>query len=160
MTHTEKLFACLSDEVYKEPGNNPREHRTERCGYTLVQGEIPAVGDKPAVSLTGKRWAGYRAPNQVDHVLAFRGTADRLDAFNGLKLAAGVFDHLDYMIDATVWSLQVMLYLARKHESEGHIGGLKFSVTDHSLGGTLAMGVVVLLHDIPVTAQRHADDSR
>ncbi|CAN0237401.1 unnamed protein product, partial [Ectocarpus sp. 12 AP-2014] len=168
MTDEEKAFACLSSEVYKKPGNddddndNPAsdEHRGARCGYTLLRGEIPAaVGDDgPAVRLNDTRWAVFRAPNQVDHVLAFRGTADRRDALNDVLLFHGDFDQHKYMLNATVWALRVILFLSKQHDNGG--GGLRFSVTGHSLGGTVAMGVMVLLHDIPTTARRRPNDTR
>ncbi|CBJ33523.1 hypothetical protein Esi_0504_0009 [Ectocarpus siliculosus] len=159
MTDEEKAFACLSSEVYKKPGNddndnnNPAsdEHRGAPCGYTLLRGEIPAAAgdDGPAVRLNDTRWAAFRAPNQVDHVLAFRGTADRRDALNDVLLFHGDFDQHKYMLNATVWAL-----------GGGGGGGLRFSVTGHSLGGTVAMGVMVLLHDIPTTARRRPNDTR
>lgn len=145
MTDEEKAFACLSSEVYKKPGNddddnNPAsdEHRGARCGYTLLRGEIPAVAgdDGPAVRLNDTRWAVFRAPNQVDHVLAFRGTVDRRDALNDVLLFHGDFDQHKYMLNATVWALRLILFLSTQHDNGGGGGGgLRFLVTGHSLGG-------------------------
>ncbi|CAM9561461.1 unnamed protein product [Ectocarpus fasciculatus] len=170
MTDEEKAFACLSNEVYKKPGNDDDnspagdEHRGARCGYTLLRGEIPAAAgdDGPTLRLNDTRWAVFRAPNKVDHVLAFRGTADRRDALNDVLLFHGDFDQHKYMLDATVWALRVILFLSKQHDSGGGDGGvgLRFSVTGHSLGGTVAMGVIVLLHDIPTTAMRRPTDTR
>lgn len=168
MDEEEKAFACLSNEAYKNPGNNDDddsnpagvEHRGDRCGYTLLRGEIPAAaGDRGPVRLNDTRWAVFRAPNQVDHVLAFRGTVDERDALNDLLLFDGNFDQHKYMLDATVWALRVILLLSKQQDNGGG-GGLRFSVTGHSLGGTVAMGVMVLLHDIPTTAKRRPDDTR
>lgn len=54
MTIEEKACAQLSDAVYNEPG----KRSTEQCylgGYRLVEDEIPAVGDGPAIPLNDKR---------------------------------------------------------------------------------------------------------
>lgn len=54
----------------------PPSHRTSLLrGYTLLQDVMTVNG--ATVPLNDTRWAVYRAPNDLDHVLAFRGTADR-----------------------------------------------------------------------------------
>lgn len=107
MTTEEKACAQLSDAVYEAPG----ERSTEQCylgGYRLVEGEIPAVGDGPAIPLNDKRWAVYRAPDIVGHVLAFRGTAEVEDLRHDLNLYSGFGEH-EYMFDAAVWTIRVVL---------------------------------------------------
>lgn len=148
MSIEEKDHACFSNEMYKEPA---RRYTELRGGYTLLTDEIPATSVRSAVPLNDKRWAVYRAPNQVDHVLAFRGSADMEDMRHDVNLGQAFGEH-DYMVDATVWSLRVMLMLASQHDGEAGIN-LKFSVTGHSLGGAVAMVVMLMLYDIPATAQ-------
>lgn len=222
MTTEEKACAQLSDAVYHVPG----KRSTEKCylgGYRLVEDEIPAVGDLPAIPLNDKRWAVYRAPDKVGHVLAFRGTAEREDLRHDLTLNSGFGEH-EYMFDAAVWTMRVVTFLASQHkeggshtfsdpslgavaigisllllyavnvalwflpqapllaagvalwsikvtrslvrksskngDKKGDTGGLKFLVTGHSLGGAVAMGVFLMLHDIPATAQHLEKDAR
>lgn len=166
----------------------------------------------------------YRAPDQVGHVLVFRGTAGREDLRHASTLYRGFGEH-EYTCDAAVWSMRVMTFLASQHhrdggshtffgpslgavaigisllllyamnvavwflpqapllavgvavwsikvtrslvrkrskndDNNGDTGGLKFLVTGHSLGGAVAMGVLLLLHDIPATAQHLEKDAR
>lgn len=217
MTIEEKACAQLSDAVYNEPG----KRSTEQCylgGYRLVEDEIPAVGDGPAIPLNDKRWAVYRAPDQVGHVLlVFRGTAGREDLRHGLTLGRGFGEH-EYTCDAAVWSMRVMVFLASQHHRDGgshtfsgpSLGAVAIGISllllyamnvavwflpqapfagcgcrgvvhqgdkvvsqeaqqerrpqvfgDGSLPrGAVAMGVLLLLHDIPATAQHLEKDAR
>ena len=147
-----KGCAHFSNEVYNEPDSR----RTELRGHTLLKGNIPKKYNLPerreSVPLNDKRWAVYRAPNGLDHVLVFRGTKDKDDLGHDLRLGMGFGEH-EYMIEAAVWSSQVMLFLDGK-------GRLRFRVTGHSLGGAVAMSVILHLHNIPVASKYIADDAK
>lgn len=133
----------------------PDDRSNNLRGYTLLRHHIP-LGDE-LVPLNDTRWALYRAPDGEHHVLAFRGTQDWEDLGHDANLVCAFGEH-KYMMDAAVWSTRVMMFLAAQHLDSGHVvnGGansLKFQVTGHSLGGAVAMGVVLLLHDIPAVAK-------
>lgn len=154
MTAEEKDFAHFSNDVYTAPA----ERRSETRGYTLLQYEIPR-SDGTTVPLNDERWAVYRSPNLVDYVLVFRGTADWEDVGHDCELMARFGEHR-YMMEAAVWSMRVMLFLSERHANSRLKGGkhLTFRVAGHSLGGAVAMGVMLLLHDIPrVTRQLQRD---
>ncbi|CAM9841649.1 unnamed protein product, partial [Ascophyllum nodosum] len=82
----------------------------------------------------------------------FRATKDKDDLGHDLRLGMGFGEH-EYMIEAAVWSSQVMLFLDGK-------GRLRFRVTGHSLGGAVAMSVILHLHNIPVASKYIADDAK
>lgn len=70
-------------------------------------------------------------------------------------------------VGVAVWSIKVTRALVRKRSkngdnNNGDTGGLKVLVTGHSLGGTVAIWgwVLLLLHDIPATAQHLEKDAR
>lgn len=151
MSTIEKDHAYLSKEVYENPDSRKMMLRT----YIHHREEIPAQGTRPRVPLNGERWAVYRAPDQPRFVLAFRGTniASREDRTHGMNLIDTPIGKHKYIMDAAAWSLQVMLFLASQRRDGTR---LKFSLTGHSLGGTVAMGVLLLLHDVPGTARRLA----
>lgn len=149
MSTKEKDHAHLSEEVYK----NPDDRKSELRGYYIHHTEeIPADGRRPAIPLNGQRWAVYRAPDAPRFVLAFRGTkiTNRKDRTHSANLMNTPFGKHKYIMDAAAWSLQVMLFLASQCDDSIC---LKFSLTGHSLGGTVAMGALFLLHDVPVAAQ-------
>lgn len=104
-----------------------------------MEDEIPAVGDGPAIPLNNTRWAVYRAPDQVGHVLVFRGTAGREDLRHNWTLLRGFGEH-EYMHDAAVWSMRVMTFLVSRHHRDG--GSRPFS--GPSLGA-VAIGISLLL---------------
>lgn len=54
-------------------------------------------------------------------------------------------------MEAAVWSMRVMLFLVEQHADRcpKRDTRLKFRVAGHSLGGAVAMGVMLLLHNIP-----------
>lgn len=154
MSPEEKDYAYLSDEMYKEPADRDTELRGG--SYTLLQGEIPADGHLPAVPLNDTHWAVFRAFNQVDHVLAFRGTeiSDKQDLQDDAELAAwGLRGRgaIAACADPTLWSFRVMKFLASP-QSSSTAKRLKFSVTGHSLGGAVAMEVLHKL-DSPCAAR-------
>ena len=158
MTTEEKDFAYFSKEVYKEPNHRQPTLR----GYTLLQTEIP--GREGPMPLNDKRWGVYRAPNGIDHVLVFRGTADLEDVGHDIDLRGGFGEH-KYTMDAAVWSLRVIVFFAERHADRRRNGEsddeacLKFRVAGHSLGGAVAMGVILHLHDIPFVAQHLEGDA-
>lgn len=145
MTREERDFAHFSKEMYVQPD----QRQTNLRGYTLVEG----CTEDSSVSLNATRWGVYRAPNGIDHVLAFRGTADRDDLLHDVNLIAGFGEH-PLIMDAAVWSSRVMLFLSKKHreESGSNESRLSFKVAGHSLGGAVAMGVVILLYDVLAVA--------
>ena len=158
MATEEKDFAHFSEEVYKKPNHR----QTTLRGYTLLQTEIP--GREGPMPLNDKRWGVYRAPNGINHVLVFRGTADLEDVGHDIDLCGGFGEH-EYTMDAAVWSLRVILFFAEQHADRRHNGEsddeacLKFRVAGHSLGGAVAMGVILHLHDIPLVAQHLEGDA-
>lgn len=150
MSTIEKDHAHLSQQVYEDPDSRKAMPRA----YSHMREEIPAVGSEPSVPLNGDRWAVYRAPDGGRFVLAFRGTKftedDDNDIHHDVQLIGTPFGKHEYILAAARWSLKAMLFLAsRCHDTTC----LKFSLTGHSLGGTVAMGVLLLLHDVPATAQ-------
>lgn len=151
MSIVEKDHAYLSKEVYE----NPDSRKTMLRAYFHHREEIPAQGTRPSVPLNGERWAVYRAPDEPRFVLAFRGTnfTSRDDRTHGMNLIDTPIGKHKYIMDAAAWSLQVMLFLSSQCRDGTR---LKFSLTGHSLGGTVAMGVLLLLHDVPGTARRLA----
>ena len=154
MTTEEKDFAHFSNEIYKKPDDRDTTLR----GYTLLQTEIPK--HEGSVSLNDERWAVYRAPNGIDHILVFRGTANWEDVGHDLELQGGFGEH-KYMMDAAVWSSRVMLFLNAEFSRNvegGDEAHLRFRVTGHSLGGAVAMGVILYLHDIPNVAKQLEGD--
>lgn len=148
MSIVEKDHAHLSQEVYKDPDSRKIMLRS----YIHLREEIPAVGTEPPVPLNGKRWAVYRSPEDNLFVLAFRGTqlTDINDIGHDVRLINTPFGKHQYIRAAAKWSLKAMLFLASQCDDTTC---LKFSLTGHSLGGTVAMGVLLLLHDVPATAQ-------
>eukprot|EP00903_Cladosiphon_okamuranus_P019494 g17927.t1 len=148
MSIIEKDHAYLSRQVYEKPDSREMVVRS----YTRLDEEIPADGTRPSIPLNDKRWAVYRAPDEPRFVLVFRGTniKNRDDRFHGLNLIDTPIGKHKYIMDAAAWALQVMLFLARRRRDDTC---LKFSLTGHSLGGTVAMGVLLLLHDVPGTAR-------
>ncbi|CAM9126240.1 unnamed protein product [Ectocarpus sp. 13 AM-2016] len=151
MSTIEKDHAHLSKEVYE----NPDSRKMILRAYIHRRDEIPGEGTRPSVPLNGERWAVYGAPDEPRFVLAFRGTniTSRDDRTHGMNLIDTPIGKHKYIMDAAAWSLQVMLFLASQRR-DGTC--LKFSLTGHSLGGTVAMGVLLLLHDVPGTARRLA----
>ncbi len=146
MSIIEKDHAHLSQQVYEDPDSRKIMFRA----YVHVREEIPAVGTEPSVPLNGKRWAVYRSPDDNLFVLAFRGTKGMNDIGHDVNLINTPFGKHQYIREAARWSLKVMLFLASRCDDTTC---LKFSLTGHSLGGTVAMGVLLLLHDVPSTGQ-------
>ena len=159
MTTEEEDFAHITKEVYGEPENR----RTTLRGYTLLRTYIPL--HETFVPLNDERWAVYRAPNCLDHVLVFRGMKNWEDATDYDCEQNWGFGRQRYMMDATVWAFRVMMFFARRHaEGRGKNQGgddanLRFWVAGHSLGGSVAMGVILHLQDIPSVAQQLEDDA-
>ncbi|CAN0451753.1 unnamed protein product [Ectocarpus sp. 12 AP-2014] len=151
MSTIEKDHAYLSKEVYEKPDSR----KTRLREYIHRCDEIPGEGTRPSVPLNGERWAVYGAPDEPRFVLAFRGTniTCRDDRTHDMNLIDTPISKHKYIMDAAAWSLQVMLFLASQRR-DGN--SLKCSLTGHSLGGTVAMGVLLLLHDVPGTARRLA----
>lgn len=134
MDQHERAYANLSKEVYVEPG----ERANIVHGYRLAE--------QGNASLNGERCAVYskREGSGIQCVLVFRGTADWSDVWDDLYLGESI-DSSARILCATAWAVEAMLLLIGRHEGLS----VTFDVTGHSLGGAVAMGVYVLLFDIP-----------
>eukprot|EP00903_Cladosiphon_okamuranus_P019495 g17928.t1 len=147
MSTIERDHAYLSQQVYEKPDSREMMVRS----YILLDEEIPADGTRPSIPLNGDRWAVYRAPDEPRFVLVFRGTniKNRDDRTQCINLIDTPIGKHRYIMDAAAWALQVILFLVSRRRDDTC---LKFSLTGHSLGGTAAMWVLLLLHDVPGTA--------
>ncbi|CAM9781000.1 unnamed protein product [Ectocarpus sp. 13 AM-2016] len=169
ITEQQKDFAHFCNVSYNDPGDRPTELR----GYELLQDDMPlrdGVDESGATTepLNGQRWMVYRHPNRVNHVLVFRGTVDKLDMeYDAHLLTKGLADH-KLVMDSAAFSLRAMIFLEKQAKDEGdaRAGGagsldttcLKFWVAGHSLGGSTAMGVMLLLND-PIDMVATLEDS-
>lgn len=153
MSQEEMDFAHITTEVYKEPGNR----RSRLREYTLLDDMTDRAS--VSVSMNDVRWAVYRADNDIDHILVFRGTLDWEDMAHDVQLLLGGRGEHEYTMDAAIWAHRVMLSLSTQREDRSGDGdSLKFRVAGHSLGGTVAMGVSLLLHDVPAVGDRLGND--
>ncbi|CAN0257117.1 unnamed protein product [Ectocarpus sp. 4 AP-2014] len=166
ISEQEKDFAHFCNVSYSKPGDRPTELR----GYELLQGEMALRGGaddsgNTTEPLNGERWMVFRHPNKINHALVFRGTVDRLDMeYDAHLLTKGLADH-QLMMDSAAFALRAMIFLEERARAERDAAAgddssgdpnrncLKFWVTGHSLGGATAMGVMLLLNDIPAMAK-------
>lgn len=143
--------------------SNPRDRPVELRGYELLQDQLPLLGGESGGTepLNAERWMVYRHPNKIDHVLVFRGTADKLDMeYNAHLLTKGLAEH-KLMMDSASWALRAFLFLEKQAQDErNNTGGdgndgtavdpdarcLKFWITGHSLGGATVSFAAQALH--------------
>lgn len=130
----ERAYAHLSSEVYRTPD----ERASIVHGYELAEQGNEKLNDRRGAVYWKCEDSGIQC------VLVFRGTADWDDVGDDLTLGKPT-DTNARIMSATVWAVDVMLLLFARHEGLS----VTFDVTGHSLGGTVATGVFVLLHDIP-----------
>lgn len=153
MSKEERDFAYITTEVYKEPD----KRRSKLRGYTLLEGTTDR--DNGSVTINDLRWAVYRADNGINYILVFRGTNNMEDGTHCMQLLLGGKGEHEYTMQAAIWAHRVMLSLFKQRDQRSGDGrNLVFQVAGHSLGGTVAMGVSLLLYDVLAIRDRPEPD--
>lgn len=134
MDPQERAYAHLSSEMYRAPDERAKIVH----GYELAEQGNDKLNDERCAVYWKCEGSGIKC------VLVFRGTADSADVVDDLTLLKPI-DSNPRIMSATVWAVDVMLLLFARYKGLS----VTFDVTGHSLGGTVAIGVFVLLHDIP-----------